>query len=104
MPASRARSKSEAKSKAGKRVVPGNGSGKALRSLLHALIHKDGSFYVVECLELPVVTQGETLDEAVKNLYEALSLHLEGEDLPALGLVPDPRVEVIYDMGLACPA
>jgi predicted RNase H-like HicB family nuclease len=104
MPASRARSKSEAKSKARKGAVPDNGSGKGQRSILHALIHKDGKFYVVECLELPVVTQGETLDEAVRNLHEALCLHLEDEDLPALGLAPEPRVEIIYDMGLACPA
>lgn len=104
MPASRARSKSETKNKAGKRVVLGNGSVKTQRSILHALIHKDGAFYVVECLELPVVTQGDTLDEAVNNLHEALSLHLEDEDLSALGLAPEPRVEVIYDMGLACPA
>ena len=104
MPASRARSKSEAKSRVQKRAVPENGSGKPQRSILHALIQKDGDFYVVECLELPVVTQGETLDEAVSNLHEALCLHLEDEDLAALGLAPGPRVEIIYDMGLACPA
>ena len=75
-----------------------------LRSTIHAVIHKDGDFYVAECLELPVVTQGDSLDDAIKNLHEALCLHLEDEDLRSLGLAPEPRVEVIYDMGLACPA
>lgn len=103
MPASRARVKSLTK-KTGKRASSENNSGEARRSILHAVIHKDGAFYVVECLELPVVTQGDTLDEAVGNLYQALSLHLEDEDLAALGLSPALRVEVIYDMGLACPA
>jgi len=77
---------------------------KLLRSTIHALVQRDGEFYVVECLELPVVTQGSSLDEALSNLHEALSLHLEDENLASLGLVPQPRVEVIYDMGFACPA
>ena len=75
-----------------------------LRSTVHAVIQRDGEYYVAECLELPVVTQGESLDEAVKNLHEALCLHLEGEDLESMGLASELRIEVIYDMGLACPA
>lgn len=40
---------------------------------------------MAECMELPVVTQGSTLDEVTQNLREAIVLHLEGEryrDLP----------------------
>jgi predicted RNase H-like HicB family nuclease len=36
--------------------------------------------YVAECLEIAVVTQGKTLDEAASNLLEAVTLHLEDED------------------------
>ena len=39
------------------------------------------SGYVAECVEIPVVTQGGTLDEVTRNLREAVQLHLEGEDL-----------------------
>lgn len=74
------------------------------RSSIHAVIQKDGDFYVVECLEIPVVTQGRSLDEAVNNIQQAVCLHLEDEDLAALGLVAKPRIEIIYDMALACPA
>jgi predicted RNase H-like HicB family nuclease len=74
------------------------------RSTVHAVVQRDGAFYVVECLELPVVTQGRTLDEAVSNIQEALCLHLEDEDPAALGLAAEPRIEIIYDMALACPA
>ena len=74
------------------------------RSTVHVVVHKDGDFYVAECLELPVVTQGRSLDEAVSNIQEALSLHLEDEDMAALGLVAEPRIEILYDMALACPA
>ncbi len=53
---------------------------------------------MVECLELPVVTQGHSLDEAVENLREALALHLEGEDVAALGLVPHPDVQISFEL------
>ena len=32
---------------------------------------------VAECLDLAVVTQGNSLDETVQNLREAIQLHLE---------------------------
>ncbi|MCR4317472.1 MAG: type II toxin-antitoxin system HicB family antitoxin [Planctomycetes bacterium] len=39
------------------------------------------SGYVADCMEIAVVTQGKTLDEVTKNLREAVSLHLEGENV-----------------------
>jgi hypothetical protein len=34
-----------------------------------------------QCYWVPIVTQGLTLDETMANIKEALSLHLEDEDL-----------------------
>jgi len=48
------------------------------------------SGYVAECLEIPVITQGATLDEVSTNLREAVALHLEGENLAELGLAASP--------------
>ena len=56
------------------------------------------SGYVAECVEVPVVTQGGTLDEVTRNLQEAIGLHLEGEDLTALGLAPHPTVIVTMEL------
>ena len=56
------------------------------------------SGYVAECLEIPVVTQGVTLDEVTQNLKEAVELHLTGEDLAALGLAPDPTILVTLEL------
>jgi len=56
------------------------------------------SGYVAECLEVSVVTQGDTLDEVVANLKEAIALHLEGENLADLGLAPNPTVVVTMEM------
>jgi len=60
------------------------------------------SGYVAECVELPIVTQGQTLDEVTANLREAISLHLEGEDLAALGFAPNPPIVVNYEMAAVC--
>lgn len=54
--------------------------------------------YVAECMDIPVVTQGKTLDEVLKNLQEAVSLHLEGEDLDALGFVSDPNILITMEI------
>ena len=39
-------------------------------------IYFDGKFWCVRCLDVDVFTQGKTLDELVKNLKEAVHLHL----------------------------
>ncbi len=54
----------------------------------------DESGYVAECIEIPVVTQGATLDGTIANLHEAVSLYLEDEDLNALGLAADPTIVI----------
>jgi predicted RNase H-like HicB family nuclease len=56
------------------------------------------SGFVAECLEIPVVTQGATLDEVAANLQEAVALHLEGEDLDQLGLAPHPSIVVTFEL------
>jgi predicted RNase H-like HicB family nuclease len=37
---------------------------------------EEGGF-IVKCLELPVATQGETREESLKNIKEAIEGHLE---------------------------
>ena len=42
--------------------------------------HKEGKWYVAYCPELGVTSQGKTLEEAQKNIREAIELYLE--DVP----------------------
>ncbi|NIT36684.1 MAG: type II toxin-antitoxin system HicB family antitoxin [candidate division Zixibacteria bacterium] len=42
-----------------------------------AVITKEAKWYVAHCLELGVVSQGETLEEARANLQEAVELYIE---------------------------
>jgi predicted RNase H-like HicB family nuclease len=48
-----------------------------------AALTKDGDWYVAQCLEVNVVSQGETIELALANLKEALELYFEDEPLPA---------------------
>jgi predicted RNase H-like HicB family nuclease len=40
-------------------------------------VWREGDWYVAQCLEVDVASQGETEDEALANLKEALELHFE---------------------------
>ena len=54
-------------------------------------------------MEIPVVTQGATLDEVSANLREAVALHLESEDLAELGLAACPSIIVTFELeGSSC--
>lgn len=52
---------------------------------LTAVITKEEKWYVARCLELGVVSQGKTVEEAQANLREAVELYIESfgaEDVP----------------------
>lgn len=53
-------------------------------TLTATLVPEEGG-YVARCAELPVVSEGETVEEALAALREACELWLEDEPLPELG-------------------
>jgi predicted RNase H-like HicB family nuclease len=69
-----------------------------LQHTVKAVVRKGESQYVAECVKIAVVTQGRTLDETLANLQEAVSLHLEGEDLASLGLAQQPTILVTMEI------
>ena len=42
-----------------------------------ATVWREGDWYVSQCLEVEVASQGKTEEEALANLKEALELHFE---------------------------
>jgi predicted RNase H-like HicB family nuclease len=42
-----------------------------------ATVWREGNWYVSQCFEVDVASQGESEDEALANLKEALELHFE---------------------------
>ena len=55
-----------------------------------ATVSREGSWYVAQCLEIDVASQGESEDEALANLREALQLYFE----PPQATRP-PRIRII---------
>ncbi|MQA86432.1 MAG: type II toxin-antitoxin system HicB family antitoxin [Streptosporangiales bacterium] len=53
-----------------------------------AAVHREEDWYVAQCLEVDVASQGRTVDEAVSNLAEAVELYLEETDDPQLTDTP----------------
>ena len=69
-----------------------------MKRIIQVHVSKGERYYVAECVDLPVVTQGKTLDELAENLNEAIALHLEGEDLSEYELDPQPSVLVSFEL------
>jgi len=69
-----------------------------LQHTIKAIVRRGDSQYVAECVEIAVVTQGQTVDETLQTLREAVALHLDGEDLADIGLAPDPTIVVTMEL------
>lgn len=52
-------------------------SAKGEPAVFTAVLHKEGKWYVAHCEEIGTVSQGKTVEEAIKNLKEATELYLE---------------------------
>ena len=46
---------------------------------LQASIVREGDGFVAQCLEVDVASQGDSAEDALRNLKEALELYFEGE-------------------------
>src|SRR5262245_4040690 len=55
----------------------------AMTVQLTAAVTHEGNWYVARCLQVEVTSQGETVEQALDNLREALELYFEDEPLPA---------------------
>lgn len=67
------------------------------RGAVHAIIGESEGWYVAECLEAAIVTQGRTLDELLANLRSALEMYFDDEELERCGLSSAPRLVLSYE-------
>lgn len=51
-----------------------------MKKIIQVHIFRGENQFVAECLDLPVVTQGKTLDALAQNLREVVALELEVEN------------------------
>ncbi len=72
-----------------------------LHHTVKAVVRKARRYYVAECAEIAVVTQGKTVAETLANLQEAVALHLHDEDLAEIGLALNPTILVTMELEMA---
>jgi predicted RNase H-like HicB family nuclease len=61
---------------------------------LTAVVTPDDDWFVASCIEVPVVSQGPTVDEAIAHLTEALELYFEDEPAPELPIVRPINIRI----------
>lgn len=59
-----------------------------MKQIFTANVWKEDQWFVAQCREVDVASQGESEEEALTNLCEALELHFEP---PTANLVPEIR-------------
>ncbi|MBI3442994.1 MAG: type II toxin-antitoxin system HicB family antitoxin [Candidatus Sungbacteria bacterium] len=69
-----------------------------MKKIIQVYISKGDNYFVADCIDLPVVTQGRTLDELAENLKEAIGLQLEGENLADFDLAEKPSVLASFEL------
>lgn len=47
-----------------------------MNHIFSVVVHKEKKYYVTECPEIGTISQGKTMEEAIKNLKEATGLYL----------------------------
>ncbi|MBD0389311.1 MAG: type II toxin-antitoxin system HicB family antitoxin [Nostoc sp. C3-bin3] len=59
-----------------------------------ASVWQEGNWFVAQCLEIDIASQGETETEALANLEEALSLHFESPVATIIPQIKTLQVEI----------
>jgi len=66
-----------------------------------AAIHQEEDWYVAQCLEVDVASQGRSILEALSNLAEAVELYLDEVDEPQQYVTATPFVTSFQVPGAA---
>ncbi|MBI1812612.1 type II toxin-antitoxin system HicB family antitoxin [Candidatus Peregrinibacteria bacterium] len=59
---------------------------------LYYIIWQEGKYYVSQCLNVDVSSFGETRQESIDNLHEAVGLFLEEEKPPMHETIENPEI------------
>ena len=55
-------------------------------------VWKEGDYFVAQCLNVDVSSFGETKEEALANLQEALELYFENNEHPEITFIEKPEI------------
>ncbi len=62
------------------------------QSILQNVVWKEGKYYVAQCLNIDISSFGESKEEALKNLDEALNLYFEDDKHEAIQKIENPEI------------
>ena len=63
-----------------------------VQRILENVVWKEGSYFVAQCLNIDISSFGETREEALENLDEAINLYLEDEQNLDIQNVVNPEI------------
>ncbi|MGH3693708.1 MAG: type II toxin-antitoxin system HicB family antitoxin [Pseudonocardiaceae bacterium] len=66
-----------------------------------AAVHQEEDWYVAQCLEVDVASQGRTIEEALGNLAEAVTLYLDEVDESQRHVTATPLITSFHVPGAA---
>jgi len=69
-----------------------------MKNIIQFQISENDGGYVAEGVSVPIVTQGDTLDELAANIREAVGLYVKGENLAGLGFAATPSVLANFEI------
>jgi predicted RNase H-like HicB family nuclease len=69
-----------------------------MKTIAQFKVYKEENYYIAEGVDLSIVTQADDLDELVKNIEEAVALHLEGENIADFDYSQKPSILVNYEL------
>jgi len=69
-----------------------------MKTIAQFRVYKENDSYIAEGVDLAIVTQADNLDELVKNIEEAVSLHFEGEEVTNFDYSQKPSILVNYEL------
>ena len=72
-----------------------------MKKILQVIIEKGEKYYIGRFVDLPIVTQGATLDELTKNLKEAFELYIEDEQIENQGIEKYPSILASLELSYA---
>ena len=61
---------------------------------LKNIVWQEGKYFVAQCLNAEVSSFGETKEEALANLTEALELYFEDTSLDTIQMVENPEIVI----------
>lgn len=67
---------------------------KAMKKDLSAVVWQEGNWFVAQCLDVDIASQGETEKEALENLRDALYLHFTPPTATVLPNIQKIELEV----------